>query len=191
MPDTKKIGWHVPYMDQWGRLPLYDQTLAGIAVGPTVEMGGFTCSPDRPSSLLAITPRFLPEGVVREEEHGSDVCAQGVMNDISYYRPWNEDDLQRLNREEIGFFEARGGGYFHVFKRFMTVPAWQMSFPGEKLRAGTINGYPAVIGEPMFAEGFGDSLIIIYQPNVQVLTVIGGVQISSEELFSIAEGLVP
>lgn len=191
-PDTREIGWHLPYAQYWGSLPRYDRTVAGIAVGPSVEMGGFECSPDRPPSLLEVEPSYLPPRTEPDHVDTVDICVPGTNITVErrYWVPPIEEDMRRLDRGEIGFFEARGSASFRIFKRFIDEPAWSSSYASEYFREGEINGYPAAIGEPLFPEGWGQFEVIVYQPETRVLTVISGVGLSTTELLRIAEGAV-
>jgi hypothetical protein len=192
VPDTSKPLWYVPYLQAEDELSRYNRVLAGIGVGPTVEMGGYDAS-QCVGRLLEISPRHLPEGAEIDPlaTFSNDVCGDGmVRNEVTYRIPPDEADAARITRGEVNFFDAKHGGSFLIYKRFIAVPAWQNSFPSDRLRPGSINGHPAVIGEPLFPQGFGQSMILMWEADTGVLTVLTGMDIPSAEMLRIAQGVV-
>jgi hypothetical protein len=196
-PDTSQPFWYVPWSNLEANLPRYEQVVAGIRLGPGLH-GGMACDGPTESvsaevargSAVDIAPGYLPEGAAAGE-HDTEVCSgEAVFQEAVYYIEPDPDEMRLVSGGVMTFFEAQHGGAVDIMRIKLRVPEWDPSFPSERIEAGIVAGMPAAIGVPVLPEGWGTGFILAYDPATQVLTRVGGQDLTVAELRKIAEGLL-
>lgn len=194
----------MPYVLEDETKPHYDQEINGIVIGPTVENAGH-CPVDEWAALsraegstVEINPHALPPGASTDEEdltgnwtalcNGDAVAAEAV-----YTAEPNEADMERVEAGEIRFFEARHGFRIRVVRELEASrpPTHQIGgIPAERFEAATVAGLPAVIGRPLFEEGWGSGVVAVWDAETSVLTVVEASMLTVEEMVAVVEGVL-
>jgi hypothetical protein len=200
-PDTTKPLWHVPFENAEKDLPRYDQTINGIKVGPTISDNGVRdCEPGEATAVrdldslatsnLAITPSFLPTGAVEGRHEASACRGKFVTHVVEYEIPAEPGVESRLERGEVRWEDVEHGGKITIFRSLSQGAVYRSSnFAAIRWRAGTIQGRPAAIADPILPIGLGRSAIVVWDESEGVRTVLIGVNRRIDELFQVAEGL--
>jgi hypothetical protein len=197
MPDTSQPGWASPYQAIEDAKSRYNQTIAGITVGPDVDS---TLCPGPVTServaadavrgtVVDFDPSYLPEGARLDGEIFATCGDVPSLATREYFIPPNEDDVRRLAAGEITFFEARHGGSFGIHRRITAGPEFLLELPAERMRAGEVAGRPAVLVEPMFPEGYGFSAVVIWDKPTNVMTVVQAHNLTLDETVRITQGV--
>ena len=200
VPDTSKLNWHIPYMLAEDAKPRFDQVINGIAIGPTVKGEG--CPGGVKSdeigvqatvgTAVEISPAYLPAGAVPSGIEHYYACSGTPVNaQVYYYIAPDEDQMQRVSRGELTFFQAQHGGWFAIARLQTPTPLYfGGGIASERFHPGSVNGYPAAIGAPIFAEGFGPAAVLVWDEDRQLLTIVEGGDLTVDELTRIAEGVM-
>lgn len=200
MPDTSQPGWFHPYQLIEDAKPRYNQLVGEILVGPDIDMGGDLCTgttkPDDITfdsiigSRVELSPAYLPPGA-QADEHTESLACEGEPSFATtlYMIPPNEADSRRVKAGEITWFEAQHGGSVTLHRRVRPEASFQSFNPSERMRAGTVAGLPAVLVEPMFAEGYGEAEVIVWDAESSTMTVVQTTDFTLDEAVKIAEGL--
>jgi len=200
LPDTSQPGWARPYVDREQRLPRYEQTISGITVGPDVD--ATLCPEGIPAervtydatvaSAVAIAPTYLPDNAKETLESAIFTACDGTpyLATREYLVLSDEADMRRVAAGEITFFEARHAAAFGIHRRILREPAFPSALSSERARPTEISGLPAVVFDPMFAEGFGDASILLWDKDTMVMTVIQTTAMTISEAIRIAEGVL-
>lgn len=191
LPEPLEPWWYVPLVEQELLKPRADVVINGIHVGPnSVQPGGPCLKPD--------------PGLPLEQRVRSADAAAGTELEIS---PSYLPPKTHLVYGEAGWCSAGESGLARVEKVFQVgADPNVMRFGGvliiarvrgeryadsqiaiERLKAGTILGRPAVIGEPITKSGLGPSEVIIAEPFG--VTIVRANGLTLDELIRIAEGL--
>jgi hypothetical protein len=182
-PGTSKAFWYIPYLNQAIKSPIFDGTIAGIRIGPSVEPGR-ACTTARTTDgtlrATAGTPvdpqsRFKPDGIGEPDRvfvglcEGKPVLA-GATYDVS------ADPMVK-----------RFGGTIQVYRHF-GAPIVVRAIPSDRWSEGTIAGHPAAIARPILPDiGLGESAVIVYVDGI--VTSVQAVGIPWPQVLQFAAGL--
>jgi hypothetical protein len=110
---------------------------------------------------------------------------------VDYRIAPDEEDLRLVENGQLSFFDANHGGYVTVHRSVLETPAYHGGgIASDRFRPANVAGYAAVIGDPIFAEGFGLAAVVVWDPERQVLTVVEGSDIVVDDLVRIVEGIL-
>ncbi len=173
--------------------PKFDQIINGLHVGPGTQRRVTPCegipndskdiqnrpySDSRSVALaggLAIEPKYLPTGTTNDPTRDVAVLCAGTlaMTGRDFYVPADRNT-------------GRYGGYLLV-RRSLGEPFALVDLPARDFSPGTISGRMAVLVRPTTSDGFGDSAVVVADP--QGVTVLYARGITLAELVNVAEGL--
>lgn len=198
MPDTSQPGWAHPYTLAEAAKPRFNQQLGEILVGPDIDMGDLCPGPTKPDDIpmdtitgssVELSPIYLPARARIEHTEAAACDGKPSLATVEYFIPAVEEDLRRVRDGEITFFEARHSGIVILHRRIRPEASFQSFKPSERMRADTVAGRPAVLVEPMFAEGYGRAEVIIWDAESSTMTVVQTTDFTLGEAVKIAEGL--
>ena len=204
-PTTFPPNWASPYEEADRLKPRYRQVINGIAVGKGAvgDSGSGFCTPGSarwvdPQNARAtpvwIEPGYLPAdalegGVPRLVEAQAVECSGGVSSlEVRFGRAAAPDVTERLARGE-SWFDIPTGGYILIIRTRAWGPAAPADLAADRWYAATINGLPAAVGRPMLDQGLGHGIIVTWDAERNVTTMIRGLNLSTAELLKVAEGL--
>lgn len=194
-PDFSEPFWYAKWLNADEALPRFDQTIAGIRVGPTAARSGSPCDSERPVDVpyatasgtsVAIEPKHLPQGGQQVSSLAVQCGAVVALAELRIELPSVNDLQDRVARGEH-YFDIPRGGLIQIL-RFLGDPAEASSIAAERWSAGTIAGHPAAIGRPVLDEGLGDSMTIVHSAGL--VTVIRATNLSLAELLRVTEGVL-
>ena len=185
-PTSRRPFWGRSDRDADLALPRFDQEFNGIRVGPTVQeapdgfcMRGEARYVTGPATAdlgrVAIKPGYLPTGTVIDQQLSAVECRGSV----------------RTARIEYVFpgADGRSGGPLSIDKFFAAGPALRSSLVAAERWYGTnLKGRPTAVGRPIYDEGFGPSLLVIWDDGV--LIIVRASELPLAELLAIGAGLV-
>ena len=194
-PVTSVPFWYVPYQNAEDKLPRYEQVLNGIRIGPNVRHTGLCSEPAQyatreqiTGSTVEIKPEYLPPGTEVGTSSFMACAGHPAGTFIAYRVPPNEEDLAMINSGALDWFDAKHGGSFEILRYELAEPGYASDFPSGRFEASTVNGHPAVFGPPMFSRGFGRFEIIVWQDELNIITIVRGDSFTLDEANKIAIG---
>jgi len=202
-PTSFPPGWAGPYQDADRLKPRYGQVINGIAVGGTVVPDNGFCTgrsarwidPERARGTpVWIEPGYLPAdalegGVPRHVEAQAVECSAGVAwLEVTYGRSAAPDVTERLARGE-SWFDIPTGGFIRILRTQGSGPAAHSALAADRWYEATINGLPAAVGRPILDRGLGDGMVVMWDAEHNLTTVILALNLSTAELLKVAEGL--
>ena len=198
--DTSKPGWYTPYENAERAKPRYDQTIAGIRVGPNVDDPGVpNCGSGEArdetdfdfvnKGYLAILPGFLPDRAVLGR-HVASVCRGVVVTHVAEYEVVADDDADAQTAGGTPWEDVEHGGKVTVFRSLASGPVYRTgNHAAERWREVAVAGRPAAVADPILPLGLGRSAIVLWEAENGVRTIITGTNRTTEELLRIAEAL--
>jgi len=200
IPDTSQPGWFHAYQLKEDAKPRYNQEIAGIMVGPDIDrrlcpepvLADEITKAETSGTPVEVEPDYLPEGA-QEDKGGADFGAcegEPALATRRYQVAPDEEQMRRVAAGELTFFEAQHGSGITVHRRLSVLPRFMLNLPSERMRAGEVNGLPAVLVEPMFIEGYGHSAVIVWDEGTSVLTAVQATDLTLEETIRIAQGVL-
>lgn len=190
--DTIDPNWDVPYWQEWQAKPRYDQALAGIRIGPTVEVERSCESRELiravdPSmakgTALEISPRYLPAGAVLAADPsrtliGSTLACGDtlILNDAKAGIPAADNAEERRTAGE-SWFQIPHGGFIEISRisyatREHATPAIGTDIPGSHWEERQVGSRIAAVGRPVLDAGLGPAELYSWNPDTRVLTQI-------------------
>lgn len=196
-PDTSKPFWHIPYINQDEKRPIFVGTLNGYTIDPAApERSAYDVCPGvgldqaYPSTAdglvaapgpLRIDPSSLP-ALLGEMTRTDAWACKGNLTMVS--RSF------RLKPGAEGVNE--GGGSLQIFRAIGNDPVgW--AAPQERWNAIQVNGLPAVVSRPIVSVGtkqFGDCFVAVYEPRTDVKTTVWGAAANESVCLAVAEAVI-
>lgn len=177
-PDTSKSFWHIPYINQDEKRPVFVGKLNGYTIDSAApERTAYDVCPG--TGLWQIDPR----------EAGQVVAAVGPLRIEPLSLPSSVGETSFLDAFRCGENLAtvswgfhlkpggdgvNGGGALVIGRATGNDPVF-WSAPQERWRPIQINGLPAVVSRPIISAGtkqFGACFLAIYQPKTNVRTTV-------------------
>ncbi|GAB4329091.1 MAG: hypothetical protein Kow0010_13210 [Dehalococcoidia bacterium] len=195
VPDTSKANWLRSWREWESEQPKSEKVVAGITVGPETVQTGIPCtfgearhaSPEAAAdSLVAIEPRYLPEGVTLQTEEAAECRGQVIWYYRSSSLPVDEEGVARAARGEVPWFDVARGGYVEIF-RGIGDPAFRSDIPDYRWEEAEIGGMPTALAHPLIDAGYGRSIAIFHDG--QVLTFVRAMNLSLDDLTKVTEGV--
>jgi hypothetical protein len=205
-PTSFGPGWDEPYREAYWANPQYDQTINGINVGPSVQPEDLQHCPRGTGTLVdrkqaaglpvSIEPTYLPPDAIENgEPRLIPVLSQAmacndevVWVEAGYGRKAAPDAQARLADGE-SWFDIPTGGVITIFRSSIRGPNVIASLPAKYWEGATVNGLPAVVGNPILSRGLGDAYVATWDAESGVLTIVAGLNMTVEEVTRILEGL--
>ena len=196
-PDTSKPFWHIPYINQDEKRPIFVGTLNGYTIDPAApERTGLDVCPGtgleplHPSTAAAmlsapgrlqIDARVLPASVGEASLIDAFTCGADLAIVIRGFH---------LKPGAEGVNE--GGGSLQIFRSTGNGPVvW--AAPQERWKAIQVNGLPAIVSRPIVSVGtkvFGDCFVAVYEPRTDVKTTVWGAAANESVCLAVAEAVI-
>lgn len=196
-PDTSKPLWGIPYLNEDAAKPRFDQEFNGIKVGPTVKVASsglckqgeamYVDPQSAEGSPLAIADTALPSGATLDQARVIRCNSTVVAVEHDYIIPAADGAESKIRNGEASWFDVQHGGAISVFRGFKEYPAQDSSIAADRWFAGTVAGHPAAIARPVLDGGFGRSLVVVWEADQGIETVISGTEVRLDDLLRIAE----
>lgn len=183
-PDTSSAWWYVPYLNaEQNKAPL-DGTIAGIRIGPDVDLGrgcpaglklGAIDDTSGTQFDLALAAHPPKTTLIPGSEYVVLCDGQVVASEASY----------SVGADTTG---APFGGHFQV-SRYGGEPYASVSIAANRWTESKIGGVPAALAEPILADaGLGQGAVVQYRDGVNTKVTSWGIPL--DQLLRIAEGLM-
>jgi hypothetical protein len=185
--DPPEPFWWRSLADEDDARPRFDQVVNGFTIGPNVQTASSAlCEAAGVSSEFALpedargtdadfTPRYLPAEA--ELVSGEALACGGTI--VGLMRTyWVPPDLSI----------PRWGGYVDIVKSLTAEPVLHSDGPAARIKAAEVAGRPAVIVEPLTADGFGYSMLAIRDDGRHIIVIYAN-GITARDLVLIGEGL--
>ncbi|MGI8926279.1 MAG: hypothetical protein ACR2HN_06475 [Tepidiformaceae bacterium] len=202
-PTSFPPNWDMPYLEADRLKPRYHQVINGIAVGPGAPGDNGFCTrgsarwvdPEKARGTpVWFEPGYLPAdalegGVPRRLEAQAVECSGGIgVLEVRFGRAAAPEVTERLERGE-SWFDIPTGGFILITRTRGWGPAAPADLAADRWYAATINGLPAAVGRPILDRGLGDGIVVTWDAERNVTTMIRGLNLSIAELLKVAEGL--
>jgi hypothetical protein len=185
----------IKWLSQDLDLPRYEQTIAGIRIGPNVLRTGSPCEQTRPEAVeftlaegsrVWIDPAYLPAGARLAGSEAVRCGGEFAFAMLTYELPVADNIAERIEAGEDYWSLPRGG--FIDILRVAGDPAMESNIPAARWEETTVAGRRAAFGRPILDEGFGGSEVMIYHDGV--LTVVRAGNLSREAVLKVAAGVM-
>lgn len=189
-PDMTKPLWFVPYLEADWAKPVAELTIAGIRVGPSASnyrpgscylntITNHAPESDMLGTPVSISPKYLPSGASL-----GDFSVSTCRTQAGQVVVWGASARGVVPaNKQTGQLAA----IVRIFRYVSQQGSTEASIPAERWREGRVAGRAAAIADPILANGFGDSMVIVYMDGV--ITKVSSDNLPLNQLLQIAEGL--
>lgn len=182
-PDTSKEFWYIPYLNAARQSPIFDGTIAGIRIGPSVDPG--TSCPggsllrgvlaDSVNTPVTVASTFVPDGRRDAADVKVGLCDGEAATAEATYGVSPDPAVKRF------------GGTIQVY-RHRGLPIATLSIPTDRWSAGVVSGVPAAVARPILPDiGLGESAVVVFKDGI--VTVVHADGIPWAQVLQFAEGL--